>query len=137
MGSTKKTLKQFTTLANGAMTGTTTLTSAVTAITGMDNIGFQFDWTGSPVGTFQILVSSNHNEDELQNTVTTGTWVPVMVTYYDTVTQDFITTPSVPTSVGSPIFVDVTQTAAPYIKCAYTNASGSGTLNVTVCGKNI
>ncbi len=135
MGSTKKTLKQFKTIDAGVMTGTSVLTSAVTVITGLDNIGYQFDWTGMAVGSFAIQVSANHNQDELANVITAGTWVPILLTYYDG--TKFVSAFSVPTTVGSPIFIDVTQTSSPYIRCQYTNASSTGVLTATVCGKNI
>lgn len=135
MSSTKKTLKQFKVISAGVMTGTNVLTSSVTAITGMDNIGFQFDWTSSPVGTFSIQVSSNHNEDELGNTITAGTWVPILITYWNGAI--FVSGFTVPTSVGTPIYVDCSILSAPYIRCQYTNVSSSGVLNATICGKSI
>lgn len=135
MSSTKKTLKQYATISNGAMSGTNTITSQVTAITGLDNIGFQFDWTGSPTGTFQVQISSNYNQDENGVVLSAGTWVPITVTYWNGST--FVTATSIPTSVGTPIYVDISVISAPYIRCQYTNASGSGTLTAVVCGKSI
>lgn len=135
MSSTKKFLKQFSTISNGSMTGTSVLTSSITAITGMDNIGYQFDWTGSPVGSFQVEVSANHNQDELGNTITAGTWIPILITYWDG--TKFVSAFSVPTSVGTPIYVDCSILSAPYVRCVYTNISSTGALNATVCGKSI
>ncbi len=135
MASTKKTLKQYAVISAGSMTGTAVLTSSITAITGMDDLGYQFDFTGSPVGTFQIQVSANHNQDELGNQITAGTWVPVTVTYWNG--SAFVSGTTIPTSVGTPIFVECTQFSAPYIRCVYTNASSTGTLTATVCGKSI
>lgn len=135
MASTKKTLKQYAVIASGVMTGTSVLISSVTAITGMDNIGYQFDWTGSPVGTFQVQISATHNEDEIGNTITPGTWVPVLITYWNGAAS--VSAFTVPTSVGTPIYVDCTQFSAPYTRCVYTNASGSGILTATICGKSI
>lgn len=137
MASTKKTLKKYAVISAGTMTGTTTLTSSVTTITGMDNVGFQFDFTGTPVGTFVIEVSASHNEDELGNVLTLGTFIPLLVTYYDTGTSAFVSTYAISTSVGSPIYVDCTQMSAPYIRCRYVNASSTGVLTATICGKSL
>jgi hypothetical protein len=139
MGSTKRFLKQFKVITAGAMASTNTLTSAVTDITGLDNVGFQFDWTGSPTGTFQIQVSANYNQNDASNgspTLNAGTWVPVVVTYWNG--SAYVTSTTIPTSVGSPIYVDCTQLSAPYIRCTYTNISSSGTLtSAIVTGKSI
>jgi hypothetical protein len=135
MASTKKTLKQYQVITAGAMTGTSVLTSSITAITGMDNIGFQFDFSGSPTGTFQVQVSANHNQDELGNQITAGTWIPLLLTYWDG--TKFVESVTIPASAGTPVYVECTQLSAPYIRCVYTNASGSGVLNATICGKSL
>lgn len=135
MSSTKKTLKKYAVISGGVMTSTNVLTSPATVITGMDDIGYQFDWSGSPTGTFEIQVSATHNEDELGNVITSGTWVPLLVTYWNGAV--FVNSTTIPTSVGTPVYVDCTQLSSPYIRCVYTNASGSGVLTATVCGKSI
>lgn len=133
--SRKSNLKQFTTIKNGAMTGTSVLTSSVTAITVLDNVGYQFDFTGSPVGNFQVQISGNYNQDEVGNVLNTGTWVPVVFTYYNGTA--FVTSANIPTSSGTPIYLDLTQLSAPFIRCVYTNTSGTGTLNATVSAKMV
>ncbi len=135
MSSRKSNLKQFRVITNGVMTGTNVLTSSITAIEFLDNLSYQFDWTSSPVGTFSVEISNNYNQDSQGNVLVTGTWVPVMLTYYTG--GVWVTSPTVSTSVGTPIYIDITQTSAPWIRCKYTNASGSGVLNVTISGKMV
>jgi hypothetical protein len=131
----KSNLKQFSTIKNGMMIGTNTIISSVTNITILDNVGYQFDWTGSPVGIFQIQISANYNQDNEGNVITPGTWVNVTLSYFDGV--NFVTSTDVPTSVGTPIYLDLTQLSAPWIRCKYSNTSGTGVLNATVAGKMI
>ena len=133
MSGRKSNLKQYKVISAGVMTGTNVLTSSVTAIEFLDNLSYQFDWTSSPVGTFQIQISNTYNQDNNGNVITTGTWVPITMTYYSS--GAWTTATTLPTSVGTPIYVDVTQTSAPWIRAVYTNASGTGVLNVTISGK--
>ena len=132
----KSNLQSYTALSNGAMSGTSTLTSDVTNITVLDDIGYQFDWTGSPTGTFQVEVSANYNQDNNGNVISAGTWIPLLVSYFNgtTIVQSY----SIPTSVGTPIYVECQQLSAPWIRAVYTNASGTGTLtSMTICGKMV
>ncbi len=117
------------------MTGTAVLTSAVTDITTMDDIGIQFDWTSSPVGNFQVQISANHAQDAQGNVTVAGTWVPVIFTFWNGTV--FVTSSSIPTSVGTPIYLDCSFLSAPWIRCIYTNTSGSGVLNAVICGKQL
>jgi hypothetical protein len=135
MSGRKNYLKQYTTISAGSMTGTAVITSAITDITTMDNIGYQFDWTSAPVGNFQVQVSSNHAQDAQGNVTVTGTWVPVVFNYWNGTT--LLTATSIPTSVGTPIYLDCTQLSAPWIRCIYTNTSGTGTLTAVISGKMI
>jgi hypothetical protein len=117
------------------MTGSATLTTAVTDIRFLDDIGFQFDWTGSPTGTFQVEVSANHNQDPQGNVVTAGTWVPLTFTYWNG--SSFVTSTTIPTSVGSPIYLDLGLLSGPWIRAQYTNSASTGTLTATICGKQV
>lgn len=134
MSKNKNTLKQFNTISAGDMS-TASITSAVTDIRFLDDIGIQFTWTSSPVGTFAIQVSADYNQDYLGNVETTGNWVPVTLTYWNGST--FITDTSLPTSVGSPIYVDLALLSSPWIRVVYTKTSGTGTLTATITAKEI
>jgi hypothetical protein len=117
------------------MTGTTTLTSKVTDIQYMDDIGYQFDWTGSPTGTFQVQISSTYAQDLNKNVTNAGTWIPLTITYWNG--TSFINSTTVPASVGTPIYLDLAFLSAPWIRAVYTNASGTGTLTATITGKMV
>lgn len=121
------------TITDGDMSQAT-LTSLVTEIQYLDNVGYQLDWTGSPVGTFQIQVSSNYKRYDLTDKVTNaGTWLPLVLTYWDGAA--FVTSTTIPTSLGSPIFLDLALLSAPFIRVLYTKGSGTGTLQCMVTGK--
>lgn len=111
------------------------ITSAVTCVQWLDNIGYQFSWTGSPVGEFAIQVSADYAQDEFGNVTSTGNWVPLVFTYWDDAGQTFVTDLSIPTSVGSPIYFDLALLSAPWIRAVYTKSSGTGTLTGTITAK--
>lgn len=118
--SRKNNLKQFRNIVNGDMSQAS-ITSAVTDIQFLDNIGIQLDFSGSPVGTFDVQISLNYSIDNLSNTViSSGTWVTIA---------------SGSTSGGSPIFFDLNQLSAPFIRVVYTKTSGTGTLNSIISAK--
>ncbi len=131
----KNTLQRFKTITAGVMTGTNTLTSTVTKIEYMDNIAYQFSWTNSPVGTFEIQVSLDYDQDQNGNVINAGNWVSVPVSYLSSGSMTIALT--IPTSVGSPIFVDLNQLSAPWIRARYTNASSTGVLTAYVAGKEV
>lgn len=137
MSGRKLVLPTFTTLkpTTNNMTGSATLTTAVTDIRFMDDIGYQFDWTGSPTGTFQVQVSANHQEDPNGPVTVAGTWVPLTLTYWNG--SAFVTSTTVPTSVGTPIYLDLSFLSAPWIRAQYTNSASTGTLTATICGKMV
>ncbi len=115
------------------MTGTAVITSAVTCIQWLDNIGIQLNWTSSPVGTFQVQVSADHAQDENGNVTVAGNWTPIVLNYLLSGSMTQSTT--IPTSVGSPIYLDLNQLSAPWIRTVYTNASSTGTLSAFITGK--
>lgn len=123
----KSNLKQYHSVTNGSMAAN--ITSPVSSIEFLDNIGAQFNWTGSPVGYFQVQVSADYNQDQNGNVINAGNWTPIY--FADT----RIAGTNIPTTLGSPIFVDLNQLSAPYIRIVYTRTSGSGTLNAYICAK--
>lgn len=133
MSSKKANLRLFQTITNGNMT--TNLTSAVTNIQMLDDIGYQFNWTGAPVGTFSIQVSADYAQDFQGNVTNPGNWVSLVFTYWNGVI--FVTSTSIPTSEGSPIYIDMALLSAPWIRAVYTAGSGSGTLNAFITAKEI
>lgn len=112
----KKTLDSYSLITDGVMTGTTTLTSPPTYIANLDNIGLQVGWTGTPTGTVSVLVSP----DDVN---------------YDALTFDPALTQ--PSGSASRYWINISQLASFYIKVQYVNASGTGVLNVKICGKDL
>jgi hypothetical protein len=119
--SRKDNLRQFQLITNGSMTGTSVITSPVTCIQWLDNIGLQLNFTSSPVGTFQVQVSADYAQDFNGTVTNAGNWTAVPLTYFLSGTAT--TALTVPTSAGSPIYLDLNQLSAPWIRVVYTNAS--------------
>lgn len=134
MSGRKSNLKQFKVVSAGNM-ALTSITSPVTAIEQLDNLGVQFNWTGSPVGTFQVQVSADYAQDTQGNVTNTGNWVAVPLNYLLSGVSTSATT--VPTSAGSPIYLDLNQLSAPWMRSVYTKSSGTGSVDMWVTGKMI
>ena len=83
-------------------------------IFGMDRVGFQLAWTGTPTGTFGIDVS---NDGE--------TWIALT-----------LDTSVVAAGAADEAFIDA-ETAARWIRLNYARTSGTGTLNVHTTAKSI
>jgi hypothetical protein len=128
----KSNLKQFNTIQNGDMSGS--LTSSVSSIEFLDNIGVQInfvDGVTTAVGNFQVQVSVDYNQDGFGNVLNPGNWTPIYFTSAPLSGVD------IPTTLGSPIFIDINQISAPWIRIVYTPTSGSGTANVWIAGKMV
>lgn len=134
MAGRKSNIKQFQNITNGDMSQASVI-SSVTDIQFLDNIGIQLNWTGAPVGNFAIQVSADHNQDMNGNVVVAGNWSPILVTYWTGSAS--ATGVSIPTTVGSPIYVDLNQLSSPYIRVVYTRTSGTGTLNSFITAKEV
>lgn len=124
MASHKK-LKNKQILPTTTVSSTNVYTSSVVEILNLDNVYLQLDITGTPTGSFDVQVSSNHNEDELGNVLNAGTWISLILT------------PAPAVVAGSPtdIGIDCNQLGAPYLRVVYTNASGTGAVTVNCAGK--
>jgi hypothetical protein len=131
MSGSKNILKQYHSVINGDMSAV--ITSPITDISFLDNIGIQLDFSGSPSGSFAIQISADYSQDASGNVKNAGSWVPLVLTYFTG--SAFTSATSVPTYVGSPIYLDLTQLSAPYIRVVYTPSGGSGALNVYVTAK--
>lgn len=102
-----------------------TVTSSVTNIEFMDNIGIQVNiLTGTASGTFDVQISADHFEVN-QNVQTAGNWISLGTPYTATVTS------------GSPanIYFDLNQLSAPWVRLLYTKSSGTGTFDAFIAGK--
>lgn len=130
----KNILPSFNSIVNASMASN--ITSPVTEIRYLDDIGVQFNFSGAPVGTFSVQVSADYAVDPFGHTVLNpGNWISITLTYWNGTA--FVSGTSIPTSVGSPIYIDLQQLSAPYIRLIYTAASGSGTLNAYITAKEV
>lgn len=135
MSGRKNNLRQFQTITSGDMS-TVSITSAVTCIQWLDNVGIQFNWTGAPVGNFSVEVSADYAQDTEGNVTNAGHWAPLTLTYLSG-PNTFTSGTSIPSSVGSPIYLDLNQLSAPWIRQVYTKTSGSGTLDAFITCKMV
>ena len=119
--SSRKNFLHYKQIVNGDMSGN--LTSPATNIQQADIIGVQLNWTGSPVGTFQVQISADYAQDINGNVTNPGIWTPMALS------------PAPTTAGGSPIYIDIQQLSAPWIRTAYIAGSGSGTLQATLVTK--
>jgi hypothetical protein len=122
----KNELEKTPLIVNGVMTGTSAITSNALNIRFLDNIGVQFNFTGTPTGTFQVLVSADHEQDPEGNVTVPGTFIPVTLS-------------PAPVASGSAgqIYIDLNQLSAPWLEVSYTNASGVGVLNAFATAKAV
>lgn len=132
MSSQKNSLLKFKNITNGDM-AQASITSAVTNIQYLDDVGLQFSWTGSPVGNFQIQVSADYSQDAQGNVLDSGHWVPLLLSYWNG--SAFVTSVDLPASLGSPYYLDLALLSAPWIRVVYTKSSGTGTLNSFITAK--
>jgi len=121
--SRKSNLLKFQNIINGDLSGS--ITSAVTSIQWLDNIGIQLNAvTSSAIGVFAVQVSADYFQDIEGNVTNAGNWTTIPL-------------PSSPTLSGSneTIYIDLNQLSAPWIRVIYTPASGSGTVNGFITAK--
>ncbi len=97
----------------GAMASTNTIYSQIVDISRMDNIGLEVTWTGTPTGTFSVMVSNSG------------------INFY---ALTFNPALAQPVGSASGYAVNLNQVPFRWMMLQYTNASGSGTL--TVYGQN-
>lgn len=130
----KNILPSFHTIVAGDMSAN--ITSPVTEIRYLDDIGIQLNWTGSPTGTFAVQVSADYSVDTVGGgtVLNPGNWISVALSYL--VAGIPTTSTTIPTSVGSPIYIDLQQLSAPYIRIIYVG-TGVGVLDAYITAKEI
>lgn len=125
--SRKQFLKPYQLITSGDMSQASII-SPVTDIQGLDNVGYQVNFTGAPVGTFSVEVSMDYQPGTSPNSppANAGNWIPVT-----------LSTPV--TASGSPdnAYIDLALLSAPYIRLKYTKTSGTGSLNAFIVAKAI
>lgn len=99
------------------------LTSAISNIQLTDNIGIQCNIVSADAaGTIAVQISADHQQDTEGNVTVAGTWTT-------------ITSQVIAAGAPSPIYFDLNQLSAPWLRTIYTRTSGTGTLTILVTGK--
>lgn len=124
MSGRKNALLKFQSVTNGDMSGN--ITSAVTNIEYVDNIGLQFNFTGSPTGTFAVEVSIDYARDAQGNVTNAGNWVPIT-----------FSSPPIASGAAGQVYIDMNQLSAPWIRSRYAATSGTGSLNAFITAKMV
>lgn len=120
MGSTKNFLKNYKIIDAQSMGAD--VTSSVTNIQVIDNVGIQISFTTSDaVGTFYVQISADYDAH-----LGTGTWINL----------DLSSTPTA-ASANADYYLDLNQLSAPWIRLFYDRTSGTGTLNAYITGKMV
>ena len=109
-------------IVNGDMSGS--IISAPTILAQKSGAGYDIVWTGAPVGVFSVEISNTYSinaEGAVQNA---GSWTPVTLS-------------SSITAAGTPdnAFINLAGLECYAVRLHYTFASGTGTLNATICSK--
>lgn len=100
----------------GAMASTNTIYSNVQDTWNFDNSGLIVTWTGTPTGTISILVSNRGD-------------VFYPLTFSPPLSQ--------PAGSAGGFAINLNQIPFRYVVVQYTNASGSGSLTVDICQKDL
>lgn len=124
MGSTKNILRRWQALDGEDMS--TSITSPVTNVQFLDNISIQLNFTGTPTGTFDLQMSDDYVQDSQGVVIDAGNWISIPGS-------------STASASGSAdqIFMDINQVSSPWVRVVYTRASGTGSLDMFVTGKEI
>ena len=125
-------------IAAGAMTGTNSLVF-VLDVDEVDWLTFDIAYTGTPTGTFKVEVSNSYlpNRRDLSgaspSAIRAGSWkdmtsrlVPTLTNPAGAAGNQFVGFPMGDVAIGGS-----------YVRFTYTNASGTGVLDVFVTGKAV
>lgn len=101
-------------VTDGAMTGTAVITSPEVGVQDLKSCSFQYVFTGTPNGTFDIEGSVDGVNFESMG----------------------ITIAAAAGAAGNRV-VDITDTGVAALRAKYTNTSSTGTLQIWFCGKAV
>ncbi len=129
--SSRPRISKYPVLVNGNM-ASASLTSSVTIILDLTQIGYSLSWSGStPIGTVAVQVSNDYALSSDGRTVTNaGTWTAMTVNYAGNPVQSVPVTGNTGTG-----FIDIGSTGAYAIRLVYTKTSGTGTLQAIINAK--
>ena len=128
----KEVSPRYQTLTDGAMASTDVLTSTPTGIQYKDSFAVHLIWTGTPVGTFAIQGSVDYNPGLPQSGAgpyNAGHWEPLPLV------DQFGIAPVAAGSANSNL-INLEFMGFPWIRAVYTNASGTGVLNIWIYAKS-
>lgn len=125
---TKEVSSQFNILGSTSVTGATTLTSSVSGIIYRDSIYYHVNYSGAPVGTFNVQVSGDYSPGGPQGPQGSGgpragNWTTLVAS-------------SVSAASSSPIIFDITPTSLPWSRIQFVGATSSGVLDVWTGAKS-
>lgn len=126
---TKMVSLPFNICASVSMSGTSVYTSSVTGILYRDSISYQFAWTGTPSGNFDIQGSNDFNPGlpESAGSLNQGTWTSIPLTPVLTITGS---------GGASNAMANLYNLGFAYSKFVYTNSTGSGFLGTWLAAKS-
>jgi len=107
-----------------------TITSEPCDIRTMDLLALSLQFTGSPVGTFDIQVSEDYqpNMSTAYTPINPGTWISIV--------SSLSSAPVASGSAGN-IVINLPLLATAYLRVVYNPTSGTGNLNAFVSGKGL
>lgn len=123
-------------LTNGVMSGANTITSSATGVLYRDTVGYQFQWTGNPVGAFTIQASLDYNPGLPQSAgaYNAGQWFTLP---FQNSVGAIVTSISIGSGSAQPVGIGIAQCPAPWIQAVYTNSTASGVLSGFVAAKSL
>lgn len=124
MSGRKNNLLQYQVMSSVSMASN--IVSSVTNIAYLDNIGIQFNYSGSPLGAFNVQISGDYNQDNNGNVLNPGNWINLTLS----------PAPAASGTTGQ-AYVDIFQISAPWIRTTYTASSGTGFLSVYITAKMV
>ncbi|HXB13347.1 MAG TPA: hypothetical protein VNZ45_15275 [Bacteroidia bacterium] len=102
--------------------------SPATNINLIPGISYDLQWSGSPVGTFQVQVSNSYSQNSDGSVQTPGAWNTLPP-------SSFTGTYPVPAGSSGNGFLDVVGTECAWVRLVYTATSGTGSLTVIPAAK--
>lgn len=106
--------------------------SGVTILKSLSVVSFDIAWAGSsPVGTISVQLSNTYRQNSDGTVRVAGNWNSIP---FQNATGTIVQSIAVSGNTGSD-YIDIRVTGASAIRVLYTPTSGTGVLNVVVCGK--